>query len=521
MEPATVSESIDLSAPSGGNQTVHAEMSMGGVRRGLAFKLARAGVLVAITVGIILSTFQVYLDYGSQKAALDRQIEELLGVAAKPAGRAVFTIDYALADQVAQSLLIYDFVIEAKIIGDHGELLGSARKSAEGRPDHALKGLFEDQIELHRSLAPPISQSQAVGQGEMIVKISRVEAMSGFMDRAIVVFLVGMARNVFLIIVLLVVFYYIASKPLRNLVESFRAIDSSDPGSARILSPKGHSEDELGALAQVGDRFVTEVSEQIAIRRATERQLEEQIAETQAALNASNVASEAKSTFLAHMSHELRTPLNAIIGYSELVIDKENSFSAERNVEFVTQIHRAGKILHAHIDDILTFSELDCGGRVLDLKPESLRRSILDAVNLLRLTMRSRNITVQISDVPTDPMVMADRRALHQVIVNILANAVKFSPENAKIQIDLVAQQGFGVFTIRDQGPGIAPDEMERVMEPFTRSANPMVASQPGTGLGLPISLRLVDKMDGALLLARREPTGLEVTVKIPLAKGA
>jgi signal transduction histidine kinase len=528
LESATVSASIEAAESSGrrssapnwrrGDSPVGADDGLSGFGRGLAYRLARAGVLVAITVGVILSSFQVYLDYGSQRAALDRQIEELLGVASKPAARAVFTIDYALADQVAQSLLIYEFVIEAKIIGDHGELLGAAEKSMEGRPEHALKGLIDEQVELRRSLAPPIAQSQAVGQGEMIVKISRGEALSGFMDRAIVVFLVGMARNVFLILVLLFVFHYIAAKPLRELVESFRAIDSSDPGSSRIHSPNGHEDDELGALARAGDRFVIEVSEQIAIRRATERQLEEQIAETQSALNASNVASEAKSTFLAHMSHELRTPLNAILGYSELITDKDNTFSAEKNVEFVAQIHRAGKILHAHIDDILTFSELDRGGRPLDLKPESLRGTVVDAMGLLRLTMRSRQITAHLHDTARDTMVLSDRRALHQVLVNVLANAVKFSPEKSQIVIELAENQDFGVVTIRDEGPGIAPEEMERVLEPFTRSNNPLVASQPGTGLGLPISLRLVEKMGGVLLLSPREPKGLDVTIRIPLA---
>lgn len=520
VRSATASASTEAPVATGGGRPADTQEEFGGFGRGLAYRLARAGVLVAITVGIILSSFQVYLDYGSQKAALDRQIEELLGVAAKPAARAVFTIDYALADQVAQSLLIYDFVIEAKIIGDHGELLGSAKKSLEGRPDHALKGLLEEQVELHRSLAPPIAQSQAVGQGEMIVRVSRAEALSGFLDRAVVVFLVGMARNVFLTLVLLFVFHYIASKPLRSLLESFRAIDSSDPGSSRIQSPKGHENDELGALARTGDRFVTEVAEQIAIRRATERQLEEQIASTKAALNASNVASEAKSTFLAHMSHELRTPLNAIIGYSELVTSKDNTFSLEKNVEFVRQIHRAGKILHAHIDDILNFSELERGGRALELKPQSLYRALNDAMSLLRLTVRSRGIMVQIDDPPGDPTVLADKRALHQVIVNVLANAVKFSPDKSEIRIELSEVQGFGVLSIRDNGPGIAPEELDRMLEPFTRSANPMVASQPGTGLGLPISLKLVEKMNGALLLTPRDPVGLEVTVKIPLAAG-
>jgi signal transduction histidine kinase len=107
---------------------------------------------------------------------------------------------------------------------------------------------------------------------------------------------------------------------------------------------------------------------------------------------------------------------------------------------------------------------------------------------------------------------------LHQVLVNVLANAVKFSPEKSQIVIELAENQDFGVVTIRDEGPGIAPEEMERVLEPFTRSNNPLVASQPGTGLGLPISLRLVEKMGGVLLLSPREPKGLDVTIRIPLA---
>lgn len=488
--------------------------------KGLAFKLARAGVLVAITVGILLSSFQVYLDYGSQKEALDRQIEELLGVAEKPAARAVFTIDYALADQVAQSLLIYDFVVEARIYGDHGELLGESKKATRGINDSPIASFLDDLIEIRRPLSPSAQQSRAVGQGEMVVTISRGEALSGFVDRAIVVFLVGLARNIFLTLVLLYVFHRLAARPLQDLVEGFRKIDSREPGGARVECPNGHEKDELGALARAGDRFVTEVSDQISIRMAAERLLEEQVAETQAALNASNVASEAKTTFLAHMSHELRTPLNAIIGYSELITVQGTAITPDKNVEFVEQIHSAGKILLSHIDDILTFSELDNGSREMVLEEISLRIALAEALKLLRLTMRSRQISPHITKGSGDCRVWADSRALNQVIVNVLANAVKFSPNGSTLEIDVRKAGGFGVLRVADEGPGIDKEEIDRVLEPFARSSDPMIASQPGTGLGLPISVKLMEEMGGILELGGREDRqGLVVTIKIPLIR--
>lgn len=489
--------------------------------KGLAFKLARAGVLVAITVGILLSTFQVYLDYGSQRAALDRQIEELLGVAEKPAARAVFTIDYALAEQVAQSLLIYDFVVEAKIYGDHDELLGASKKDPDSLATNKIAALLDDLIEIRRPLSPSAQQSRAVGQGEMVILISRGEALSGFVDRSIVVFLVGLARNIFLTLVLLYVFHTLAARPLRHLVEGFRKIDSREPGDARVACPTGHEMDELGALSRAGDRFVTEVSEQIAIRMAAERLLEEQVAETQAALNASNVANEAKTTFLAHMSHELRTPLNAIIGYSELITVQGKSITPDKNVEFVEQIHSAGKILLSHIDDILTFSELDNGSRGMELKDISLRAHLADALKLIRLTMRSHQITTKITKESGDCRVWADTRALSQVLVNVLTNAMKFSPDGSTIEIDVRSRDGLGIVTIRDEGPGIDPLEIERVLEPFARSSDPMIASQPGTGLGLPISVKLMEQIGGSLKLEPGPMKGLTVRISVPLVNKA
>lgn len=484
----------------------------------LAYRLARASVLVAIGVGIILSGLQVYLDYGRQSDALDRQVDEMINVAAKPAARAVFTIDYKLADQIANGLLIYQFVDEVKITGDHGEELGHLVRAERDRNGSALSRAFDEKITLTRVLAPPETEIAGAGSGKLEVTISRGVALEGFFERAVIVFLVGLARNILLTLVLLYVFGVIAARPLKKFVEAFRGINPAKPEASSLKAPSGHENSEIGVLADAGQQFIHEISELIAERRRAEEELARQVEAKEAALKAAMEANEAKTIFLAHMSHEFRTPLNAIIGYSELIANSYEDVGPERVREFVRPIHQAGNILRGHIEDVLTFAQLEKGERTLDVKPMPVRSAMANALRLLRPQFRDKGIQIKVAGRRNAVSVRADERALDQIFINVFENAVKYSPPSSEIDIAISISDEYCTVSIRDRGPGIPEAEIGEVLKPFSRSSDPYVATHPGTGLGLAISSELLLRTGGALSLANAPDGGLAVSISLPRA---
>ncbi|WEX07715.1 PAS domain-containing sensor histidine kinase [Chelativorans sp. AA-79] len=228
-------------------------------------------------------------------------------------------------------------------------------------------------------------------------------------------------------------------------------------------------------------------------------------------------ANRAKSEFLANMSHELRTPLNAIIGFSELM--QQGLFGplgSERYQEYVSDIYSSGSYLLGVINDILDMSKIEAG-------QFSIHRENIDLSPLIRETMRvvtlqadKKNIELT-TDIPDSLSLYADRRAVKQVLINLLFNAVKFTGQGGKVTLKARKVSRSLMFTIQDTGCGIPREALKKLGRPFEQVENQYSRSHNGSGLGLAISRSLTELHGGALRIRSAEGVGTIVCVRLPV----
>jgi signal transduction histidine kinase len=229
-------------------------------------------------------------------------------------------------------------------------------------------------------------------------------------------------------------------------------------------------------------------------------------------------ANQAKSEFLANMSHELRTPLNAVIGFSEVIVNQ--IFGPLRNdkyLEYIKDIHSSSLHLLAIINDVLDMSKIEAGK--LDLSRQTLRLQSVAAVALRILHERasSRRIALVPEFAAEDVVIWADERAIKQVFLNLLANAIKISREGGTVHLR-VAHDGpaLAIAEVEDHGIGMTAEEQERALEPFAQAQAATTRDYGGTGLGLPITKGLVEAHGGRLMITSRPGHGTTVRLILP-----
>lgn len=256
-------------------------------------------------------------------------------------------------------------------------------------------------------------------------------------------------------------------------------------------------------------------------RDVTERQ------QTEAALRAreaADQASKAKSEFLSRMSHELRTPLNAVIGFSQLLMHGAAGALSVGQKRHVEHIQGAGEHLLEMINDILNLTRIESGHANLSIEPVSLKCLMATALPLVQTQAQARGVTVSLDQAPgANLQVMADLRGLKQVLINVLSNAIKYNRQGGSVTVRCeVAGPAGDQITIRvaDTGMGLSREQLQRLFEPFNRLGAERAGIE-GTGLGLVISRRLIEAMDGHIQLDSTLGVGTEVSIRLPAAVGA
>jgi len=263
-----------------------------------------------------------------------------------------------------------------------------------------------------------------------------------------------------------------------------------------------------------------QITQFLAVKEDITDQKEWQRSLVQAMENARR-ANQAKSDFLAGMSHELRTPLNAVIGYSELsLLQPWGPLGDGRYREYLGAINDSGRHLLQLINDLLDLSKVEADR--LELKEEEVDLGVLvEQVDLLvRERAQKKGVTLR-RDVPAPaPVVLADPLRLKQVLLNLLSNAIKFTEEGHEVRLRVTAAEGDDLrLVVADEGCGIREEDLPKVMEPFAQADDPMVRQEVGTGLGLPLSRKLVELHGGTLSLASTHGVGTTVTVTLPAAR--
>jgi two-component system cell cycle sensor histidine kinase PleC len=226
----------------------------------------------------------------------------------------------------------------------------------------------------------------------------------------------------------------------------------------------------------------------------------------------------AKSQFLAQMSHELRTPLNAILGFSEVMkTEVFGPHAVPAYKEYSNDIHSSGQHLLNLINEILDLSRIEAGRYELTEEPVSLTNVVEDCHHLLTLRAKNRGITIHEVFEPELPRLWADERALRQVCLNFLSNAIKFTPSGGEVWLKVGWTASGGQYmSIKDTGPGIPEEEIPIVLSKFGQGSNAIKSAEQGTGLGLPIAMNLIELHGGTFTLKSKVRIGTELIATFP-----
>jgi signal transduction histidine kinase len=237
------------------------------------------------------------------------------------------------------------------------------------------------------------------------------------------------------------------------------------------------------------------------------------------AKEAAEAASQAKSAFLANMSHELRTPMHAILSFSEMGLHKVRDGASADFGRYFEHIQKAGNRLLTLLNDLLDLSRLDADRMTYDSSAHRLGDTVQAAINEVSSLSTPRGIDIRLPDDAPSLTLRYDQARITQVLINLLSNAIRFSPDGGRIEIRIAsgAQLADGkpaaMLSVRDMGPGIPPDDIRIIFDAFEQGSQPRSG---GSGLGLAISQRIIRDHGGEISAANHPDGGAIFTLRLP-----
>ncbi|KHL74031.1 histidine kinase [Pseudomonas putida] len=503
----------------------------------LSYKQARLTVLVGFILGTLLSLIQIGIDYASEDASINREVEALLQISHNPASRIAYNIDSELALELTRGLLQSPAVFRARLIDNNETVLADVervRLQDSYRPVSDF--LFGEQRQFQKRLF--LTHMPEEYLGTLYLDVDTFAFGSRFLDRAGVTLLNGFARSLVLTGILLALFYIMLTKPLVKVIGALSGRDPRHPGQTRLDCPPGHELDEIGVLVKVANQQLVSMATEIQQRRTAENRLTQYLNELEdivsartEELKASNSRlsqsnqeleharqraldmAQARAAFLANMSHEIRTPLNGMLGMIALALDSPLESEQRQQLSIA---HDSGKVLVELLNDILDLSKFDAGQLELERIPFDLGAMVEDTANLLsQNAAQNVELTCLIaSDFPSS--VLGDPTRVRQVVSNLLSNALKFT-RFGRVDVCLATIVGGVRLEVRDTGIGIAEDAQARIFQPFTQAGAGITRQYGGTGLGLALTRNLCKAMQGHLHIRSEPGVGSCFSAELPL----
>ncbi|WP_296218997.1 hybrid sensor histidine kinase/response regulator [Pseudomonas sp. UBA2684] len=503
----------------------------------LSFKQAGLTVLVAFILGTALSLMQVGIDYASEDASINREIRALMEISHNPAARIAYNIDAELAQELVLGLLRSPAVISAQIIDNSNMTLASvARPPSESRYRLFSDFLFGERRQFETPLFVSHSPQEALGL--LRLEVDTYAFGSHFLRRAMLTMLAGFARSLLLSLILLVLFYFMLTKPLVEVIRALSARDLRSPNRSQLPCPPGHERDEIGILVDVTNQQLSSIATEIEQRREAEDRLTQYLSELEnivsartAELEATNARlidsnheleqarrialemAQARSAFLANMSHEIRTPLNGLLGMLALSLDGPLNSEQRQQLSIA---HDSGKVLVELLNDILDLSKFEAGQLELEKIPFDLGALVEDTANLLSQNAAASVELTCLVDPHLPAQLLGDPTRVRQIVSNLLSNALKFT-RFGRVDIRVSPHSNGVLIAVRDTGIGIAEEAQARIFQPFAQAGAGIARQFGGTGLGLALTRRLCEAMHGQLSLQSREGFGSQFCAELPL----
>jgi len=265
-----------------------------------------------------------------------------------------------------------------------------------------------------------------------------------------------------------------------------------------------------------GRRRSTAVIRDLTDMLESREELRRMMGELAAQLQATAKANQSKSQFLANMSHELRTPLNAILGFTDLIrtVGPE-SMPRAKLAEYLADIHASGRVLLGLVDTVMDINRIERGDAILSLEAVNANSLLGNLARILTLEA-GRSRVLRFIPHPTPAEIRCDPTALTQCVTNLVVNAFKHGGPGVRVDLAVDVHDDAVILTVRDDGPGVPEEVLERIGEPFVRGDDALRLSLPGVGLGLAITKRLVEEQGGSLLVAPRDAGGTRAALILP-----
>lgn len=225
-----------------------------------------------------------------------------------------------------------------------------------------------------------------------------------------------------------------------------------------------------------------------------------------------------KNKFLGMASHDLRNPISTIQGFSKIMLDHGETLAEDAKKEFLQSIHKVSNDMLALLGDLLNISTIESGKLDLQLKPGSFQQLVEERVSMYQVIAERKNIATHL-DIEEITNFSFDAHRISQVIDNLLSNAIKFSPAGKDIYIWLGQKNGQAKFSVRDQGPGISPEDQDKLFKHFQKLKARPTADESSHGLGLAIAKKMVEAHEGKITVQSTPGSGATFSFEIPLRK--